>query len=294
MRFSAEDATRVLSALPSGEKLLNGLSFSEDGQYIETSVPSTQTTIYATINSTEYDENKKEIRVRYTYDYQRKGTPEDRKSYVQDKVATLTPDETNYYRITKIEDDVLAEAPEKSGQSVTAAYEIVRNAIAGKDPAYTFPEMEELAPFATGEYQYCLYDMDGDGLQELIVGAVFTQDQVLPYKSCHVYTCEKTAEGYVAQPVEGSFYALNLHASSTGSGLYRYEMMRMTGQEFIYRVNLQDGVLQSDTEAEQTFYRDDADSQAFAAANQKIEWSDISDQGPLENMEPITSQEGKQ
>ncbi len=289
MRFSAEDAKRILSALPSGEKLLNELSFSEDWQYIETSVPSTQTTIYATINSTEYDESKKEIRVHYTYDYQRKGTPEDRKSYVQDKVATLTPDETNHYRITKIEDDTSGEVPEESGQSVAAAYEVVRNAIAEKDPAYVFPEMEEeLAPFATGEYQYCLYDMDGDGLQELIVGAVWMQKSVLPAKSCHVYTCVKTAEGYVAQPLEGSFDALELYAPSTGSGLYSYGVELMMRQAFIYRINLQDGAIQSGTEEEQTFNIDGSDSQAFAAANQKIEWSDISDQGPLENMEPIT------
>lgn len=288
MLFSAEDVRRILSALPSGEKLLDALSFSEDGQYVETSLPSTQTTIYATINSTEYDESQKEIRVRYTYDYHKTDIPGLGRDYVQDKVATLSPDETGRYQITKIEDD--AAATEESGQSVAAAYEVVRSAIAGKNPAYVFPEMEELAPFATGEYQYCLYDMDGDGLQELIVGAVFTQDQVLPYKSCHVYTCVETENGYIAQPVEGSFYALHLYIPSTGSGLYRYETMRMSGEEYIYRVTLQDGTLQSDTEPEQTFYRDDADSQAFSAANQRMEWSDISDAELLQNTEFTTLQ----
>ncbi len=279
MLFSAEDVRRILSALPSGEKLLDALSFSEDGQYVETSLPSTQTTIYATINSTEYNESQKEIRVHYTYDYHKTDMPQLGNDYVQDKIATLTPDETGRYRITKIEDDA-------GGQSVAEAYEGVLSEIAALPPTFAFTEMQGMEQFVTGEYQYCLYDMDGDGLQELIVGAVFMQDHgVLPYKSCHVYTCVEAENGYIAQPVEGRFYALQLYIPSSGSGLYRYEMTRMSGEESIYRVTMQDGVIQSDMEPEQTFYREDEDSKAFSASNWRMEWSDISDTELLKNTE---------
>lgn len=281
--FSAEDVTRFFSALYSGETLLNQVDFSDDGQYVEIITPTTGESVHATIHSTEYDKIEKEIRVFFTYDYHHIETGAgDQRSYVQEKIAILTPDESGLYRITKIEFPPAAPA-----QSVAAAYETVLSGISVQDPAYAFPEMTgELASFATGEYRYCFHDMDGDGSRELIVGGVFSQEQGATISaSWHVYSCEKTAEGYVARPAEGNFHTSVLYAPHTGPGLYRYEFMRMNGRESIYRVTLQGGVIQAETKPEQTFTMGDADSDAFYAANQRIEWSDISDRGLLENTE---------
>ena len=281
--FSAEDVTRFFSALHSGETLLNQMDFSEDGQYVEIISPTTGISVQTTINSTEYDEAEKEIRVCFTYDYHHIQTGAgDQSSYVQEKIAILTPDETGLYRITKIEFPPVAPA-----ESAAAAYEAVLNGIAVQNPAYTFPEMTgELAPFATGEYRYCLYDMDGDGSRELVVGGVFSQEQGAAISvSWHVYSCEKTEEGYVAQPAEGNFYTAVLYVPHTGAGLYRSEFMRMNGRESIYRVILRDGTVLAETEPEQTFTMGDADSDAFYAANRMIEWSNISDRELLESTE---------
>ena len=118
------------------------------------------------------------MRVYFTYNHSGNGESVAPQTDIA-KVAVLEPTSDGLYRIVRIEEgvseknedvvDVEEEMPdttENAAIDVTTAYTKVLQSIQNGEAGYTFENVSGL----TGFYQYFLYDMNGDGIDELIVG----------------------------------------------------------------------------------------------------------------------------
>lgn len=231
-------------------------------------------TAEARILSAEYTEE--EMQVYFTYSNTRTGQTD------VSKTATLRPLENGLYRITRIEEgtpDGGTQAPADTAQedvgtgSVMDAYDQVLKAVQAQEPGYDFSDV----PTRTGVYRYFTHDMDGDGIEELIVGAEAIES-VFYVNYCRIYTCEKTGSGYTARPCAGELSSvLALHLPGDGNGLFRKEFSRGTGETDIYRVTLDQDQIVVSSSPEYQYIMGDANEAAFIAANPEPGWRDVAD-----------------
>lgn len=169
----------------------------------------------------------------------------------------------------------------KSGLSVKEIYIRVLGAVKKQEPGYTFSDTGA----SSGKYQYFLCDMNGDGIQELVVGAEFEdRNKTAEANECRVYSCEKTEAGYKLKKISGNIVAETLYIAADGGGLYRQDFYRGTGKILIYRITLQDGALAAKKEPEYEFTMGDAGYEAFNNTNISPEWTDVSDQKGLNSL----------
>lgn len=243
----------------------------------------------AAITSTEYADGK-------LYIYYTLSTHYDEKYdsaagvYVQNvnedvfKKATLAPDAQGMYKIVKIEDagqETQAAVPETQAPSQTSlagvaeAYKGVLQAVANGQEGYVITEAEG----STEPYQYFLYDMEGDGIPELIVGQSCIQSTVLLVKACHVYTCQATENGYVPEKIQGVLWEPLLPAQ--GSGIYSRIFYRGQGLTCVYRVTIQEGALVQPETTEYEFRLAEPGEETFANNSRQVEWTDITDDSAL-------------
>lgn len=171
----------------------------------------------------------------------------------------------------EVEKEVEDESVE-NGQTIEAIYAEVRKAVANKEPGYDFSSVEAL----TGIYGYFLYDMDGDGIEELIVSAEYEEYNGAVYaRACRVYSCEKLGSGYALKTIGGEIYVDTLYIMADGSGLYHQEFSRGTGKVAFYKVMIQDGEFVTAGVPEyQCIFGDDAHT-AFTDTNELVQWIDI-------------------
>lgn len=249
-----------------------------DGEVIKFVPPTLSYEAAATITFAKYTETEMKVYFDYEKISYERGTTNNK------KVATLQPIENGMYRIVKIE--VAAnEAPnnkpntdpssvtktEADSGSVKQIYEGVLQSVQNQDAGYDFPSV----PTLNGRYEYFLADMTGDGIQELIVGAVFTED-VFEFHDCRVYSCEKTKSGYQLQMIEGDAAVQGLYIPEDGNGLYKQEFSRGTGSMSIYRITIKSGTLTTGALPEQQFTMGDNSAEQFANSNSISVWQDIS------------------
>ena len=254
-----------------------------DGDTLWLAPPTLSWESTATITSASYTDTEMKVYFDFTKNSYEQGMTDVK------KVATLTSAADGLYRITKIE--IAAEAPgedapvssvsqsKTSGDSVKQLYQGVLQSVQNQEEGYTFSNAG-----TTGIYHYFLSDMNGDGIQELIVGAENEVDVFLG-NVIRVFTCEKT-DGYQLKAISGEIQTISLFIPSDGNGLYDYWLSRGTGAVQIYRITIQDDTLSGGaaTEAEMEFTMGTSEDSAFTNENQSVEWKDISDLSVLNNI----------
>lgn len=253
------------------------------------------------------------MKIHYTYT-NTNGTPGEEDMGVPatvNRVATLVPRENNLYRIIKIEEDTGApddfesedaqtqNTPEAADENhaepapgenendaaqnvpaeaeVASVYESVLQHVAANEDGYTFTEIDQ--EYLTGSKCYTLYDIDQDGIQELIIGAEFKDYGKYLLNTYHVYTCEPTENGYQAMRVSGDGFSVGCEAAPDGNGILKMSVSLNPLQTSYYRGTIQDGVL---TFEDSPFYVSDQNSDMSASPIQNIlTWTDISDMSGL-------------
>lgn len=158
-----------------------------------------------------------------------------------------------------------------NNSAIDTVYKNVLKAIAAGKSGYGFPEVPEGA----SNLQYFLYDMDKDGIKELIVGTDCRVEKTYIVKLCHVYTCKKTSTGYAAKLLSG--YILEPQIPSTGVGLYQNMYSRGQFLTSIYKVTIQGNQLVCGKNPVYEYHLDEEALRTFNAKNPRPEWKDISE-----------------
>lgn len=291
--YSLDDINRLFSSFTSYQFTEENDSDTEGGLDVDGNsllyYPATLSyTESADITSAEYTEDEMTIYYTFERDYA-DPTSEDIRS---NKKAVLKPTENGLFRIVSIEEvdqsSQTAEADAEAGQNRTAestqsagsvkdAYTSVLQSISAHEPGFEF----SIAGDSVESYEYFLQDMDGDGTEELIVGARVADGPFYVY-DCRVFTLSQNG-GTTLQPVGDDFSAMSLYIPSDGNGLFTYEFSRGTGEVYISRITISNGSLESSS-SESRFTMGDTSDQQFKAENAQPSWKDISDLSGLDGL----------
>lgn len=288
--YSLEDINRMLSAFTTYQMSEENTKGAPNGAYVRGDklvfIPSTMAhTASAQITSSEYEEN--EIRIFYTYYYKNFDRGEE---YQKNKKATLHPGEDGKYRIVKIEEGEAGEKKEvqeptetetkskENTASVRDIYAGVLQSVQNGEEGYRFSvEGGNL----TGEYSYFLCDMDGDGIQDLVVGA---ENNGGPFmcNNVRVYSCQQEGEGYSLKMIPGEVTVIvDVMLPSERHGFLVQSVSRGTGDISIYRISVENGSL-TEGSVEKEYRLGDADYEAFCNNSVKLAWRSISDVSGLD------------
>lgn len=231
-----------------------------------------------------YLEDTMEIHYTYVKDSYENGTT------TLTELATLKKGEDGKFKIVSIGEDSggslkaqaessasgnQASASQDSGSgqtSVKEAYQQVLSSIQNNTPGYEFTLANSI-----DECEYFLYDLNGDGTKELIVGSMFAEGAFYAY-DVRVFTLSNGS----VQALGGEFATLMFYIPTDGNGLYSLDSVsRGTGVTEISRVTMdQNTVLQGSTEV--TFVMGDGADDAFYSANPGVQWKSISDLSGLD------------
>lgn len=195
--------------------------------------------------------------------------------------------EDGKFRIVTIEDDTSAadtdtdntDTSDNTGDtnSIGTVYEGVLRSIQNNDPGYEFT-----IAGGSNDYEYFLCDMNGDGIKELIVAAVFTEDVFDAY-DVRVFTINQGASGAEAKALSGEFATVMLYIPSDGNGLYASDgMSRGTGETDICRVTMDGDTVTKGYTPEISFTMGDGTDDEFYASNPAVQWKNISDLAGLD------------
>jgi RNA polymerase sigma factor (sigma-70 family) len=232
---------------------------------------------HAEITSAQYTSDKMEIYFTYDYlssDMGQQGKPKE----VTNKIATLTPNADGLFQIIKIEpadtqtDTASSEANTSDGQTVKELYTQILQKVANQESGYEFSKVST----STQGYDYFLYDVNGDGQKELVVGALFSE-RTSTYHDFRVYGYEKQEKGYQIKPFSGEAVAESLYAAADQNGFYQMDFARGTGQIKMYRITFQNDQISISTNSEYEFTLGDDASNSFLNDNPLIEWKSSSD-----------------
>lgn len=295
--YSLEDINRLFSSFSALQFTEENDSDSEYGIHVDGGVlsyvpPTMSYTSSADITSAVCTEEEMEIRYTYARDYADPAGEDIRTG----RIAVLRPDENGMYRIESIEEaDQIADVErpdEETGQNspgsdqssagesmqdpgtVRKAYESALQSAGAREPGFDFPAAGDAAE----SYGYFLCDMNGDGVKELVIGAMFPE-QVFYIYDCRVYTVSSDGS---AQPAGEDFVTMALFIPSDGNGLFTYAFSRGNGQVDISRLTLSGTSLESAPEYQ--FTMGSEEDQKFSAENTKPEWKDISDLSGLDGL----------
>lgn len=243
----------------------------------------------ATIVSTEYTDE--EINLHFTYDYHSyDSAPPYGEQYTKNKKAVLKPDENGLFRIVEI---VEADPPETADKSAAAKdtkddktaikniYSEVLDSVRNQEPGYEFTDVIQ----PTGEFSYFLYDMDGDGIQELIVGKTGVVDQAFLAPTCRVFSCEKSEKGYTLKTIAGQMLGWECRLAQDENGLFvTGYLSRGMGETGIYRVTLENGTVVTAGSTSYEFIMGSSEDTEYQNSNPEAMWTDISDLSGLDSL----------
>ena len=158
-------------------------------------------------------------------------------------------------------------------RTIEEIYADVLRSVENQEPGYEFTD----AGAQPSGYQYFIHDIDGDGIEELIVGAEFSTGTAGQFimQDCRVFSCSETEAGYELKVIEGNAVVEKLYIPSDGNGLYCQEFLRGTGQVSIYMLTIQNGILTRETEPEHQFTFGDAAMEEFTSSNLDVQWTSI-------------------
>ena len=128
----------------------------------------------------------------------------------------------------------------------------------------------------SSDYYYFVSDINGDGVQELGVAAMYTSTVFYMY-DIRVFTCN----GSELVPIQGDQTATGVHLAGDGNGLLTVNFSRGTGMMEISRISIQDGTLVYGS-VEQSFRMDQPEADTFNSSNPEINWISVSDTSGLD------------
>lgn len=294
-QYSLEDINRMFSAFTDYQFTEENDSDTENGINVEGdrlvfSPATINYSVSADITSAEYTED--EMDVYFTYDYTRYATDasEVTPPVTASKKAVLKPDANGMFRITDIEDaeeDTENTRPDQGktqkGKTMEEIYAEVLQSVEEQKPGYEFPDA---GAQAIG-YQYVLQDIDGDGREDLIVGAEFSDGMNGKYilYDCRVFSCRETEAGYDLERISGNLTVNSLYIASDGNGVYSMNLISGgTGQIQVNRLTIQNGTFKEEDEPAYEFTLGDDAMQQFTDTNPAAEWTDVSDLSGLSGL----------
>lgn len=289
--YSLDDVNRLFSSFTEYQFAEENDSEEQYGIHVEgdvlSYVPATMSyTASAEITSAAYTEQEMEIE----FTYERVSYSGENDQNVK-KTALLRPQESGRYRIVSIEETQdgqevgntaagesgTGERPDDAGANGRSKelYQSALQSVQEQKPGFEFTFAGAMAE----GYEYFTHDMDGDGIRELIVGAVFPEQAFMLY-DCRIFTCVQGENGYQLTSVGEDLATANLYIPASGNGLYTLDMSRGTGQTYVDRVTLRGGGL--DRTSEYQFVMGDAQNEQFNAENTEAPWRQIGDLSGLE------------
>ena len=174
-------------------------------------------------------------------------------------------------------EDVKAE--NENTASIRTIYEGVLKSVQSQEEGYGFPNAK-----GSTDYRYFLWDMDGDGVQELIVGAMFEED-VFEMHDVRVFAVSQDSSGYTPKPIAGDIVSMSVCLPSDGKGLYSVGMSRGTGVTSVYRMGIEGDALSLGSSPELTYTMGDSAGAQFANSNPYAEWISASNLDGLMELE---------
>lgn len=229
----------------------------------------------ADITETQFSEN--EIEIYYTYQYTGYETP----SYTLYKKAVLEPNEDDVYQIVRIEE--IEQKTENMEEGESTENPETNEAPANDDMAVKQLYSDVLDGLESGNALYYLYDIDADGIKDLLVGTEVADGPFI-YYDFHVYSCAKQGDSYVLNPIKGSATAMGPYIAEDGNGLYSQNISRGTGEIEISRIVIKDNELVTGS-VERVMRLGTSEYEDFSKANPSIEWINISDRSTLKTGE---------
>lgn len=290
-RYSVNDVNRLFASFTDYQFTEENDSDTEYGLNVDGDaivyVPSTiGYDVKANIISTKY--TAEEIDLYYTYNFHSYETDGER--YTKNKKAVLKPDENGLFRIVDIVEadppktaDKNASAKDSQGDktAIKNIYSEVLDSVRNQEPGYEFTDVIQ----PTGEFSYFLYDMDGDGIQELIVGKEGVVNQAFLAPTCRVFSCEKSGKNYKLKTIAGQMIGWECRLAQDGNGLFvTGYLSRGTGDTGIYRVTLENGTVVTAGSTSYAFIMGSSEETAYRNENRQVNWTDISDLSGLNTL----------
>ena len=176
---------------------------------------------------------------------------------------------------------------EPEGPAVDEIYAEVRRAVANQEPGYEIL----YDGMRTGDYGYIICDIDGDGIDEMIVGAE-NSGQGAPYGyhwSSRVFSCEKEGNGYSLKPINGEVAIEELFYIEEAPGLYKADLVNRARGELAYsEIRIENGEL---LEVRKPEHDSDLEMGYKVTAYGDFEWTYI--EAPVEEAATIGIPDGK-
>lgn len=288
IQYSIDDINRMLLAFTTYQYTEENDSDTEYGMNVEGDVlifsPATLNySADAEITSAEYSADEMDVYFVYEHTWGPETLkPNAGETVVTSKKAVLKPDDTGMYRIVSIEEvqetaENAVPVQETGGSvqgesSVREVYAGVLQSVQNSEPGYEFPN----AGNQVQSWAYTLCDMDGDGLEELIVGAKVAAGPFM-YYDCRAFGCDSSGDGSSVKMISGEEMVQSLYYAADGNGVYDLEIVsRGTGAVEVYRLTVQDNAL-AVSGAEYSFTLGDSSMEQFRSGHTEVTWYEITD-----------------
>ncbi len=288
-QYSAQDINRLFS-------VFTDYRFEEGGEYAEmVTVSGDKVTFFpATLNytatveirKTEYTEGG---RLNIYYIYRHIGYEQ---RYTLSNLAVLEPDDNGAYRIVQIK-DIGSESNQGDDTPVTSGTGDASQPEQSSETSQSAGGSSEGANVTIGELyagvldgpesgrdEYVVYDLNGDGIKELLVGNREPDGPFYVHNFC-AYTCENQGGTYVLKPLSGNVISTTVIVAGDGSGLHDYQFSRGTDEVRTCHITIQNGALVTEPGVIQPFLMGSSGEQTYFAANPKITWLSLSDRSAL-------------